>query len=251
MGRLWGYATIAAMAIGAIALPATSRADGFLGFELLQLDGAGVKWMTTSNSERPLTLTYALLDHEQTFDEARNCDGMTPLEPALSRSGIDKDHLEAELQAAFAMWSAVANINFRQVDSGTPSDIVIGAQMRPIGYAFTDVHYRRSNGGINAIDRSLICLNPQRRWKIGFDGDLGSYDLRYTIAHEIGHAIGLDHPGASGQMMAFNYDERFRQLQVGDITGVTNIYGRRTDGTGAAEPANENRGAEYASVPTR
>ena len=48
-----------------------------------------------------------------------------------------------------------------------------------------------------------------------------SYDLRFTIAHEIGHAIGLDHPGATGQMMAFKYDEHFRQLQSGDIDGVT------------------------------
>jgi Matrixin len=250
MGRLRGIAAVATLVANALAMPATGRAEGFLGFELLQLDGVRVKWMNAT-SEQPLTLTYALVDRERAFDEARNCASMTPLEPALASSSIDKAHFEAELHAAFAMWSAVANINFVQVDAGVPANIAIGAQSKPMGYAFTDVHYVRSSDGINAIDRSLICLNPQRRWKIGFDGDLGSYDLRYTIAHEIGHAIGLDHPGASGQMMAFKYDERFRQLQGGDIDGVTNIYGRRADTSAAIDLANENRGADYASAPTR
>ena len=130
------------------------------------------------------------------------------------------------MEAAFSMWAKVANIEFREVQPGQPANILIGAQGQPVGYAFTDVHYKAGAAdGVRKIDRSLICLNPQRRWKIGFDGNLLVYDLRYTIAHEIGHAIGLDHPSASGQLMSFRYDEHFRQLQPGDIQGVTNIYG--------------------------
>jgi hypothetical protein len=63
--------------------------------------------------------------------------------------------------------------------------------------------------------QSLICLNPLKRWKVGFDGDLKSYDLRYTIAHEIGRAIGLDHPAADGQIMGCRYEEQFRDLLAG------------------------------------
>ena len=72
-----------------------------------------------------------------------------------------------------------------------------------------------------------ICLNPTKRWKIGFDGDISTYDLRYTIAHEIGHAIGLDHPNGPGQIMGYRYEERFRQLQAGDVQGAMLIYGGR------------------------
>ena len=71
-----------------------------------------------------------------------------------------------------------------------------------------------------------MCLNPEHRWKVGFDGDKDVYDIRYTLIHEIGHAIGLDHPGPSGQLMGFRYTEDFAELQPGDLKGVRQLYGR-------------------------
>ena len=55
-----------------------------------------------------------------------------------------------------------------------------------------------TNRPVSGIRQSLICINAARPWKIGFDGNLDIYDVRQTLAHEIGHAIGLDHPGATG-----------------------------------------------------
>jgi len=80
---------------------------------------------------------------------------------------------------------------------------------------------------VKPISRSLICLNPERGLKIGFDGDLQRYDIRYTLAHEIGHAIGLDHPAGAGQIMGYRYEEAFRELQAGDIAGAGQLYGKR------------------------
>jgi len=78
----------------------------------------------------------------------------------------------------------------------------------------------------------LICFNPLRRWKIGFDGNLDVYDLRYVLMHELGHAIGLNHPRARGQLMTHKYGEEFRALQPGDIHGIETLYGssRQTSG---------------------
>ncbi len=78
---------------------------------------------------------------------------------------------------------------------------------------------------IAEITRSAVCLNPAHKWKIGFDGDLKSYDLRYTFAHEIGHAIGLDHYLRGSSIMHFKYRETFRSLQPGDIAGARWVYG--------------------------
>jgi hypothetical protein len=91
---------------------------------------------------------------------------------------------------------------------------------------------------VKPISRALICLNPLKRWKIGFDGDLGVYDLRYTLAHEIGHTIGLDHPDGGTQIMGYRYLEQFRELQPGDIAGAVRLYGRRQlpDASVAAAP---------------
>lgn len=80
------------------------------------------------------------------------------------------------------------------------------------------------------IERSVVCLNPAVRWKIGFDGNVDVYDLRYTVAHEIGHAIGLDHPRPSGVLMSYSYDERFRDLQRCDAEGAIALYGLRKHG---------------------
>ena len=84
---------------------------------------------------------------------------------------------------------------------------------------------RSCSGGVSEIEQSYVCLNPSMRWKTGFDGDLEVYDLRHTFMHEIGHAIGLDHPGSSGAVMAYRYDEGVRELQPSDIAAVQRLYG--------------------------
>ena len=201
----------------------------FLGFRLLDLENQTVKWQSPRLGESA-AVTYALATEASDTPGARNCAKMLPSSGAYQPSRISRSRFRREVAAAFRMWEEVAGITFREIDDPKAADILIGAQAEPVGRAFTNVALKPAGEGRKVIARALICLNPRQAWKIGFDGNLDVYDLRYTIAHEIGHAIGLDHPGASGQLMSYRYDEGQEGLQAGDVKGAALLYGPRAGG---------------------
>jgi hypothetical protein len=222
--------------LAAATVPACERAYAAEEFLLLKLDGAYVKWGEPVLGTGA-TVRYALIIKDMNFSGVRNCAAMVPLEPALRQHGIPAMQLQTETAAAFAMWERAANIRFERTADVSKADILIGGQLVPNGRAFANVSFKSSEqGATRRIDKSLICLNQNQPWKIGFGGNPDAYDLRYTFAHEIGHAIGLNHPGPSGQLMGFKYAESFRALQPGDLDGAIALYGNR-DGTTAATVA--------------
>jgi hypothetical protein len=207
----------------------TSQAQTILAYRHLVLDGHTLKWGAPVLGTGA-TVTYALVDREVRFPGARNCASMAPMDGLLSRNAIAASSFSHELAEALRVWERAADIAFTPADPAT-ADILIGAQVEPIGYAFANVEYDKTETGQGprSIARSMVCFNPTRAWKVGFDGDLDVYDIRYTLIHEIGHAIGLDHPAIAGQLMAYKYGEKFRALQAGDIRGVEALYGARRD----------------------
>jgi hypothetical protein len=194
-------------------------------FKILKLEGHQVRWSLPANGG-PRVVTYRLVGETHQFPTARNCRGLAPLDGLAAASGVTMVSVGEEARAAFNMWEAAANIVFKEAPEGAPADILIGAQTEPDGWAFAEVFYDvAAPEPVKPISQALVCLNPGKRWKVGFDGDLKTYDLRYTLAHEIGHAIGLDHPAGGSEIMNFRYEERFRALQPGDVRGAALIYG--------------------------
>ncbi len=222
-----------------VASPVVQAAGSLSDYRLLVMDGRGAKWGSPVLGTGA-TLTYAVATATVHTPAAINCGDLGPLDRILAANRMKRADFDAELTAAFAAWSAAANVTFVPVDDAASADIVIGAEMVARGRAFTNVETDRPPAGIAppvatkvmaaspaSITRSLICLNPDQAWKIGFDGNLNVYDLRYALTHEIGHAIGLDHPDTPNALMDYRYTEAFTALQPGDAAGAAALYGTR------------------------
>jgi len=220
---------ICCVVLAAIGLSVPPAANGFEGFRLLRLEGRLVKW-GDAGLGKGATVSYAYVAAPTSFPDARNCREMAPIDSLAAAHQIAPELLRREVEAAFAMWQAAADIRFLRSDDPSTAGILIGVQATPRGAAFADVKYRQAGddgGGARSIKRGLVCLNPVQPWETGFNGRASDYDLRYAFAHEIGHAIGLDHPGPSGQLMSFRYEESFRGLRPGDVAGIIALYGAR------------------------
>jgi predicted Zn-dependent protease len=183
-------------------------------------------------------LRYAIANGDVVTEDAINCGHIRQPSKLLSASGIDRAAFRAATREGFARWQQVANIVFVEVGSVENADIVVGEQASPEGIAFTNVTIGNPiDASARAIKKAQICLNPSRKWKVGFDGNIAVPDLVHVITHEIGHAIGLDHPSARGQIMSFRYQETLDGLTEGDRMGAVALYGRKQTTSSAAQHA--------------
>lgn len=125
-----------------------------------------------------------------------------------------KDHAKQSLDA----WSDIANIKFTEVAPNVKSDITFGNITDPSGkfqaYATlpnTSSYYGRDISGQTWFSDNYYAGNTTP--------ELGNYG-RLTIIHEIGHALGLKHPGDynAGQnvpgYLKSDYAEDSRQYTV-------------------------------------
>ena len=136
---------------------------------------------------------------------------------------------DAALVAAFAAWSAVADLTFTEVaDDGaafnaatTSGDIRIG------GHAFDGAFGTLAHGffpPVNGLTAAGdIHFDIAESWKIGFGGP--GFDIFQVAAHEIGHAFGLGHTAVPDSLMNPFYTEAFSGPQADDVAGAVFIYG--------------------------
>jgi predicted Zn-dependent protease len=222
VGKVVGVGLIA---ISTLVCAVVARADPY---RLLSIDKGFVRWQQPTENRR-IVLRYALAAKLIITKDAVNCGRMRPATNLLKNSNIAPDEFRRAVVEAFRRWQKVVDLSFVEVHDDANADIVLGEQADPEGFAYTNVVIGTSHHpSARLISSAQICLNPQKRWKIGFDGNLQVYDLAHTISHEIGHAIGLDHPDERGHLMSFRYHETRGDLSEGDVLGAMQIYGRRS-----------------------
>jgi hypothetical protein len=93
--------------------------------------------------------------------------------------------------------------------------------------------YSFSGGRMTEAD---TLLNSRYTWD-SYRGPLrGPMDIRRVLIHEIGHALGLDHPDQHGQHVAAVMNSIVSNTDTAvtdDINGIQAIYGARTGGGGS------------------
>jgi hypothetical protein len=214
--------------------PGDARALG--GYRLLQIDGRNVKWGPAALGTGA-TLTYAVVDGPADYSGANNCRRISGIAGILARSRLSHRSFENAVSNALAIWQDAANLQFAPARNTVSADILIGAETEPDGIAYADVKTAPSSDGkMGRIVKGAVCLNPVIEWKTeptakseqaGRDTSTATYQLEYVLAHEIGHLLGLDHPGPNGELMSFEYGAKSDALQSGDVAGIIALYGAR------------------------
>jgi hypothetical protein len=185
--------------------------------------------------EHPTHISYALLTNDYTIPADKQLASNTNCKYMQSFNKISKDiqpsDIKIQLRAALSSWERVANIVFIETKDINAANIIIGAEAHATGsyswslspgIAFTNIAVKN-----HKIEQSYVCLNGNKKWKVGFDGNFSTYDLRHTFMHETGHAIGLDHPELEkSQIMSYRYDEAVKEPQTSDIEAIQKLYGK-------------------------
>jgi hypothetical protein len=214
------------MAALSLALASMAHAAPADGFRLLEIGGLHVKWGPAALGQGAEAVTYGFVRSPSSFPGARNCPTMVPADGIAAAAGVDRRRFEALAATGFGLWSGAADVAFRPAQANETPDILIGAQGSPHGIAFTDVRSDRAQAvsGVAPLTTATICLNPAVAWT-DKRGVTGAFNLETVLAHEIGHAIGLDHPGPVGTLMGYRDQGDMDRLMSGDIAGVQRLYG--------------------------
>ncbi|MFN0140130.1 MAG: matrixin family metalloprotease [Pyrinomonadaceae bacterium] len=155
----------------------------------------------------------------------------------------------AAVSRSLDAWSEVANIEFRLVTSEkqnvsppgragdgvslitiapSPENLLLFSRDPFSEAARTRIFYNRK-GDILEAD---IVLNPFQQFST--DGSYGTFDIETTLAHEIGHLLGLKHSRVIGSLMSDKVARNRLQDTLGkggailsesDVTAIRSLYG--------------------------
>jgi hypothetical protein len=132
--------------------------------------------------------------------------------------------------SAFQLWSSVSNLHFIQNIWAPESQIInIGASsidgqwgiLGQGGYNYTNA------GGFWHIAGGIVDMDANENWDsiIGNGNTQGTFDFFTVSAHEVGHALGLDHSGNGNDLMYPYYTGEKTWTSATDVANIQSLYG--------------------------
>ncbi|XP_075914974.1 stromelysin-1-like [Petromyzon marinus] len=139
-------------------------------------------------------------------------------------SGMSRERAEDALAEAFDLWRSVSTLTFQMLREGE-ADIMISFERRYHGDEFPFdgphgvlAHAYEPSPGLGGD----LHFDDEEQWSVGLIG----YNLRVVAAHELGHALGLQHSNERGSIMNPSYQVWIHPyLSEDDKAGIRALYG--------------------------
>ena len=136
------------------------------------------------------------------------------------------------VQAASQSWNTGGSRFAFSLNSSSPHSVLLGDLGATGPLASTRVEYYQSS---QQLVKFTLTFNNKYGWTI--TGEAGKFDVQAIATHELGHALGLNHPAdttCNDETMwasAAAGETKKRSLEAGDKAGVVSLYGSATAGS--------------------
>ena len=135
---------------------------------------------------------------------------------------ITNSAFESEITNALALWENAANLRFALADDAIDVDIRFGWKDIDDAGGVLGQTTIPSFGPLNNV---MVSLDISEDWFLGENAPRDRFDFSAVVAHEVGHAIGIEHSTIQQSLMNAVYSPIIFDLQPDDIEAVNLIYG--------------------------
>ena len=148
-------------------------------------------------------------------------------------NGMSQSTFEAAIETALKAWSDVADINFAQTNQPglnnsldfTSKTIDGSGGTLAQAYFPADANRSRIAGDVQ--------FDSAERWEVGNGQGASAFDIVLVAAHEIGHALGLDHSSDGSAVLypSVSPTQSFVGLDADDIEAIQSLYAAKPGST--------------------